>query len=257
VPFVVLAFITVQLVLHLPQTDHSHWRSKLAKVDFLGAFVLVSAVLCLLLGLDSGSNNGWSRLSTIIPLAVSPALFLAFLLVEMKVASHPFAPGHVILDRSLFACYLANFFGVGGQMPILFFLPLAYQAVDGLSAVQAGLLLIPGSIAGVSASVGSGYVIKRTGRYYWITVAAFALLLFSVVPLVMFTGGLVDSKIGSTFALASVATGTGAGRSPHFLRHFRSLSPGETYTRASHVNSALSSSILLPHSLTSYTTIQA
>ncbi|EOO04120.1 putative mfs multidrug transporter protein [Phaeoacremonium minimum UCRPA7] len=211
VPFVVVAFIAVYLVLDLPKKDTSHWREKLAKVDFLGALFLVAAVLCLLVGLDNGSNEGWRHYFTVAPLAVTPVFVFLFVLVEMRVASHPFAPGHIIFERSLFACFLCNFFGIAGQMPVLFFLPLVYQAVDGLSAVQAGLLLIPGSVAGVSASLGGGFVIRHTGRYYWITVASFGLLLFSVVPLLLFSGLVVNSKLGSTVALALVATGSGAG----------------------------------------------
>ncbi|KAL2277686.1 hypothetical protein FJTKL_15273 [Diaporthe vaccinii] len=211
VPVVVVAFITVYCVLHLPKRDDSHWREKLARVDFLGAFFLVSAVLCLLLGLDNGSNEGWSKTQTIVPLAVSPALFAAFICVEVRVASHPFAPGHIIFERSLFAAYLCNFFGVLGQMPVLFFLPLLYQAVDGVSAVQAGLLLMPGSIFGVGASLGSGFVMRRTGRFFWMNVAGWGVLLLSIVPMVFFSGPWVKSEAGTSIALAMLALGAGTG----------------------------------------------
>lgn len=207
-----VAFVTVYSVLHLPKRDDSHWREKLARVDFLGAFFLVSAVLCLLLGLDNGSNEGWAKNQTIIPLAVSPALFAAFLFVEVRVASHPFAPGHVIFERSLFAAYLCNFFGVLGQMPVLFFLPLLYQAVDGVSAVQAGLLLMPGSVFGVSASLGSGFVMRRTGRFFWMNVAGWGVLFFSIVPMVLFSGPWLKSEAGTSVALGILALGAGTGK---------------------------------------------
>lgn len=207
-----IAFITVYFVLHLPKRDDSHWREKLARVDFLGAFFLVSAVLCLLLGLDNGSNEGWSKKQTILPLAISPALFAAFVAVEIRVASHPFAPGHIIFERSLFAAYLCNFFGVLGQMPVLFFLPLLYQAVDGVSAVQAGLLLMPGSIFGVGASLGSGFVMRRTGRFFWMNVAGWGLLLLSFVPMVLFSGPWLKSEAGTSIALGILALGAGTGK---------------------------------------------
>ncbi|ROV98361.1 hypothetical protein VMCG_07110 [Cytospora schulzeri] len=211
VPFVVLAFITVHLVLHLPKRDTSHWRQKLARVDFLGALFLVTAVLSLLVGLDNGSNAGWDKTATIVPLATTPFLFAIFLLVETRVAEHPFAPGHIILEPSLVAGYLCNFFGVLGQMPVLFFLPLLYQAVDGVSAAHAGLLLIPSSVFGVSASLGSGFVIRRTGRYYWVNAAGWGLLLLSTVPMVLFSGAWTNSQVGTSVALAMLATGAGTG----------------------------------------------
>lgn len=101
VPILAAAFVAAYWILDVPQLDTSHWRDKLARVDFLGAFFLVSAVLCLLIGLDNGSNTGWDKLYTIVPLAISPALFAIFILVEIKVASHPFAPGHIIFERSV------------------------------------------------------------------------------------------------------------------------------------------------------------
>lgn len=44
--------------MRLPKTETTNWKSKLRRVDFLGAFILVSAVFTLLLGLDRGSNVG-------------------------------------------------------------------------------------------------------------------------------------------------------------------------------------------------------
>lgn len=105
-PLLAAAFAAAYFILDLPQLDTAHWRNKLARVDFLGAFFLVSAVLCLLIGLDNGSNTGWDKLYTIVPLGISPALFAIFILVEIKVASHPFAPGHIIFERSVKSPYL-------------------------------------------------------------------------------------------------------------------------------------------------------
>ncbi|KLU87502.1 multidrug resistance protein fnx1, variant [Magnaporthiopsis poae ATCC 64411] len=209
-PLCLVAFVAVYVVLKLPRVDHSHWGEKLAKVDFPGAACLIAAVFCLLLALDSGPNQGWGETSTVVSLAVSLVLFAAFILVEIRFASHPFAPGHIIFDRSLFACYACNFFGTGGQMAVWFFLPLLYQGYYNMNAVQAGIMFIPGSIAGVCGSLSAGFVIKRTGHYYWLTVASHGMMLSSCVPLVLFSGLLTDSKTGTTVGLALMSFGIGA-----------------------------------------------
>lgn len=95
-------------------------------------------------------------------------------------------------------------------MPVLFFLPLLYQAVDGLSAVQAGLLLLPSSLFGTLSSLGGGLIMKRTGRYYWVTVAGWGILLVSMVPMVLFSGALSSSEVGTSVALALTAIGAGS-----------------------------------------------
>lgn len=163
-PLCVLAFISVFFALHLPKMESSHWKTKLARIDFPGAFVLVSAVFTLILGLDRGSNVSWSSPISFVPLFISVPLFVLFFLVEQKYAAEPFAPGRIIFERGLFACYLCNFFSFGGWLAAIFYIPLFFQSVDDLSAAQAGIRLLPGICAGVSGSLFGGLVMQRTGR---------------------------------------------------------------------------------------------
>ena len=127
-PLCALAFAVVSFTLKLPKTDSSDWRTKLKRVDFLGAFVMICAVFTLLLGLDRGSNYSWKAPITIASLCVSFPLFIAFILVELKVSAEPLAPGRVVFEKSLFACYLCNFFSFGGWLAGIFYLPLYFQA---------------------------------------------------------------------------------------------------------------------------------
>jgi multidrug resistance protein len=113
-PLCLAAFAAVSLVLKLPKTESSHWKTRIRRIDFLGAAILIAAIFTLLFGLDRGSNVSWSSKTAIISLSVSLPLFIIFVLVEMKVAAEPFAPGHIIFHRSLFACYLCNFFSFSG-----------------------------------------------------------------------------------------------------------------------------------------------
>lgn len=131
VPLCALAFVAVGFVLKLPKPESSDWKTKLKRVDFLGAFVLVCAVFTLLLGLDRGSNYSWKAPVTIASLCLSFPLFFLFILVELKIAAEPFAPGRIVFEKSLFACYLCNFFSFGGWLAALFYLPLYFQGRGG------------------------------------------------------------------------------------------------------------------------------
>jgi hypothetical protein len=120
-PLCALAFVAVFFILRLPKQEHSHWRTKLGQVDFFGATTLVIAILALLFGLDNGSNNSWSSPLTLATILGSLPIFVIFVLIEMKVATHPFAPGHIILSPSLLACYLCNFFAFASYISNLFY----------------------------------------------------------------------------------------------------------------------------------------
>ncbi|KAI0448719.1 MFS multidrug transporter [Xylaria acuta] len=187
-PIALLAFISVYLVLNMPRTDHSHWSAKFLRIDFIGASTLVSAVFLLLFGLDNGSNEGWGKRITVVPLALAPVLFAMFVLVEAKVAKEPFAPGRVIFDAPLLAAYGANFFGFAGQMGVLFFIALFFQAALGMSATLSGLVFLPSTFSVVFGSVGGGFVMKRTGRFYWLTLTGYCLLLLGIIPMVLGVG---------------------------------------------------------------------
>jgi predicted MFS family arabinose efflux permease len=183
----------VSVSLKVPSPETGDWRTKLRRIDFLGAVVLVGAVLGFLLGLDRGSNVSWSIPISYVPLAVSAVLFVVFVLVEIYVAAEPFAPGHLIFDRALFACYACNFFSFGGWLAGLFYLPLHFQAVDGVSATVAGMRLLPSIVCGVSGSLLSGYLMRRTGRYYHITVFGYSFLTIGLTVVFLFSGAIVNN----------------------------------------------------------------
>jgi MFS family permease len=191
-PMCVLAFLAVLCVLDLPAQEDSHWKEKVLKIDFLGAGILVVAVAGLLVGLDRGSNLSWSDPITIVGLACTP-LFVVFVLVEKYVAGNPFAPGHIILNKSLFACYLCNFFSFSGWLAALFFIPLYWQISSDLSAAQAGLLLVPSIFSSVSGSLFGGFYMKKTAKYYWITVMAYTNLVVGLSLILMFAGAVTKN----------------------------------------------------------------
>lgn len=209
-PLCVVAIIAVSAILHLPKQDHSHWKEKVIKIDFLGAAILVIAVFGFLVGLDRGSNVSWSNPITIAGLCTTP-LFIVFVLVEKHVASHPFAPFRIILNRSLFACYLCNFFSFGGWLASLFFIPLYWQVSGGLRASQAGLLLVPCIASGVSGSLFGGFYMQKTGKYYWITGIAYANLVVGLTIALLFAGTVMESRAIMVVGTCICAFGNGIG----------------------------------------------
>lgn len=216
-PMCLVAWVSVYFILELEPPSKDHWVAKVRQIDFLGAFTLVLAVVSLLTGLDSGPNLGWSNRITIVSLSLTPVLFALFLFVEMKIAKHPFAPGHIILSRDLLPCYIVNMCGMAGEMAVMFFVPLYFQAVEGLSATASGSMLVPATIAGVLGSLAGGWIIKRTGKFYWPTVISYGILFFSMIPLTVsvWFRSLVGTNTG--FVLSAIGNGGGKFQFPFML----------------------------------------
>ncbi|KAF2427559.1 MFS multidrug transporter [Tothia fuscella] len=210
-PLCLLAFITVGLVLKLPKQDNIHWKEKLHRIDFLGAVALLLSVVSLLIGLDRGSNVSWSDKYTVIAMCTSVPLIIIFILIELYVAAEPFAPGHIIFERTLFAAYLCNFFAFAGWLAAIFYVSLYFQAVYDLSATQAGIRLIPSIICGVSGSLASGFYMQKTGRYYWITVICYSTLVLGMLDIILFSGLAVSYVPGVIFGTMICAFSNGTG----------------------------------------------
>jgi hypothetical protein len=178
VPATIIAIISVSRALNLPKHEEPALKEKLQRIDFAGAAALICMTFALLVGLDRGSNLSWNDPYTIASLIVSLAFLLLLALIEVHWAKEPFAPRRVIANSSLIASYLSNFFGYGATSALPFEVSLYYQAVLRKTSFEAGLFFLPGIVACVIGSLIWGLIVQITGKYYVITVAAYAILFF-------------------------------------------------------------------------------
>lgn len=249
-PVCLLAFVAVATVLKLPKIESSGWKSKLRRVDFLGAIALICAVFLLLLGLDQGSNVAWTQPVAVASLVLSIPLFAAFVVIEQKYAAEPFAPGRIIFGRGLVACYLCNFFAFGGLMSATFYLPLYFQAVASFTATQAGLVLLPSIASGVLGSLTGGILMQKTGKYYWLTIAGYTIFILGGVPILLFTGLVTRSVPGVIVGLSLAGFGNGIGGTTTLIGLIASASSDDqaTVTACSYLFRSIS---LIIHSIES------
>ncbi|KAL6714418.1 hypothetical protein ACLMJK_007841 [Lecanora helva] len=164
VPLTVISGIVICFTVKVPVKISD--KAKLKRVDFLGAISLMSTLIFLLVGLNSGGNTvPWSHplILTTFPLSVVSLLF--FIYIESHRASEPVIPVRLLLNRTVLSACLSNWFISMCVMSLIFYGPIYFQ-VKGLSATAAGVRLIPQSIGTALGSVSTGLVIRATGRYY-------------------------------------------------------------------------------------------
>lgn len=177
VPIAIAVGLAIYFFLNLPRgspglgAEGTEFLHKLQRVDFLGAALLVSALMIILTTASLGGERlEFFSARFIALIAVSAGLFLAFIYVETYVSSEPIIPMEIMAERTVLASSLANWFYTMGVFAYLFFVPFFFQAVMGLSATQSGERTIPNFLAVSLGSVGAGIYMKRTGRYYALTV---------------------------------------------------------------------------------------
>jgi EmrB/QacA subfamily drug resistance transporter len=158
-PFGIVALVVTSLVLHIPKVRREH------KIDYLGAITMIAAVSSLLLAIAySVPAYGWSDTLTIAYFAVGILLTLAFLQIERK-ASEPILPLN-LFKNDIFSVTSGIGFIIGaGMFGALVMLPLYLQVVQGNSATESGLKLVPFMLGILTMSILTGKRISKSGKY--------------------------------------------------------------------------------------------
>lgn len=140
-------------------------RRVTARIDYLGATVLVAAVTCIvLLTTWGGSLYAWDSPQILGLIAASLVLLLALVPIERR-ATDPIVPVGLFGLRTFNVASGGGFIIGMSLFGAIAFLPLFLQVVQGASATNSGLLLLPLMLGLLTASVLSGRAITRTGRY--------------------------------------------------------------------------------------------
>ncbi|KAK3995905.1 putative HC-toxin efflux carrier [Cladorrhinum sp. PSN332] len=140
--------------------------ARVMKLDLLGTAMLVPAIVCLLLALQwGGTEYAWNS-ATIIGLFVGFVVMTAiFAGIQVWKGDNGTLPPRLFKDRNVVCALLFAFFFGAGFFPLVYYLALYFQAIQGDTAVQAGIKLLPMLIAVVITSVSTGGLITVVGYY--------------------------------------------------------------------------------------------
>jgi EmrB/QacA subfamily drug resistance transporter len=127
-------------------------------VDVPGQIALTAGLFLLVLALLRGNEVGWGSTQIIAEFAGAALAIVAFLIIEAR-STHPMLPLRLFRNPSFTGAQIAAFGISASFFAIFLYATLYLQQVLGLSAIQAGLVYLPGTIlnfvvAGASSQVG-------------------------------------------------------------------------------------------------------
>ncbi|WP_067417231.1 MDR family MFS transporter [Streptomyces sampsonii] len=135
------------------------------KIDYLGiALVAVGASALILATAWGGNEYAWGS-PVIIGLFAGGLVALAFFCLVETRAREPMLPMRLFRNPVFSVCAVLSFIVGFAMLGALTFLPTYLQYVDGDSATFSGVRTLPMVVALLAASVLSGTVVGRTGRY--------------------------------------------------------------------------------------------
>ena len=196
-----LALVVLATRMHLPRYRTEH------RIDYLGAALLSVGITALVLITTWGGNEyDWTS-PQILGLAVLTVVSLvAFGFVERRVPE-PILSLSLFTNRN-FAVISAIGFLLGFAMfGAMNFLPLYQQTVQGASATNSGLLLLPLMFGMLVVSIVVGRTITKTGRYRAFPIIGGVVMTAGMALLTMLD---VDtSKIASSLYMVVLGVGMG------------------------------------------------
>ncbi|OKI29920.1 MFS transporter [Saccharothrix sp. CB00851] len=135
------------------------------KIDYLGILLIGLAATGLTLVTSwGGVEYPWAS-PTIIWMAIGSVVTLAlFVFVETR-AAEPMLPMRLFRGRVFTVCTVLSFVVGFAMLGGVTFLPTYLQYVHGASATQSGLEMLPLVVGLLIASITTGNVISKTGRY--------------------------------------------------------------------------------------------
>ncbi|KIM97996.1 hypothetical protein OIDMADRAFT_203364 [Oidiodendron maius Zn] len=163
-----IAMVIIIVILKLParQIEALSWREKLLRLDPLGNLFFIPSIICLLLALEwGGTTYPWSEWRIILLLVLFVVLLIVFIIIETVMPKTATIPLHIIKNRSVLAAVWYTFVTGASLIILVYFIPIWFQAIKGVSPVKSGIMNIPLVLGLVVASLAAGFLTKKIGYY--------------------------------------------------------------------------------------------
>ena len=148
-------------------------KEKLLQMDLLGTFTIMAAVVCYVLALQYGGvTKPWSS-STVVGLLVGFALLIiAFAINEWFQDDRALLQKRLLKQRIIWVACLYVIFIAGAFFMLLYYLPIYFQSISGVSPSESGIRNIPLVVAVSLFSIISGGLISKFGHYVPLMIVA-------------------------------------------------------------------------------------
>jgi MFS family permease len=195
----------------LPNIKHIE---RAGKIDYLGVVTLTLGLVPLLIGFTVAETTGFGDPFFWLWAGAGLVFLAIFVLVERR-SPEPIIPLHLFKNRTFSSSMLSIFFATFGFGAVIIFLPFYFLIVEGATSTESGYRLLPFMFGLIVASIASGQIVSRTGKYKPVILVGIVTLIIGMVLLTqlrvdtsdvmlavwMFIAGL---GVGPTFAVFTI-----------------------------------------------------
>jgi EmrB/QacA subfamily drug resistance transporter len=131
-------------------------------LDWPGQITLTAGLFLLVLALLRGNEDGWSSATIIAELGGAVAFLAAFIAVEARV-KEPMLPLGLFRIRAFTGAQIAAFSISASFFAVFIYTTLYLQQILGLSAIEAGLVYLPGTMIMLVVSGATANLVEKIG----------------------------------------------------------------------------------------------
>jgi EmrB/QacA subfamily drug resistance transporter len=158
-PIGALALVIVTRFLHIPHTKRK------VRIDWWGAATVVLALVPLLLVAEKGREWGWDSLGAILCYVIGGLGIAAFIISERLMGDDALIPLKLFKNATFSMATVLGVLVGFGMFGAMMTIPLYLQLVNGATPTESGFLMLPMILGLMIASIVSGQLISRTGKY--------------------------------------------------------------------------------------------
>ncbi|RXK37133.1 hypothetical protein M231_05584 [Tremella mesenterica] len=137
---------------------------RLLTLDWVSTLFTIGFVTCLGIGTQwGGVTKAWNDVGVVVNLALAGAFVILIIGWSLFLGDKAMLPPSLLRRRHISAGAWANFFAFGAVVVYLYYLPLHFEAIDGKSAVRAGVLLLGVQLSMSPFLIIAGKLAERTG----------------------------------------------------------------------------------------------
>ncbi|KZT20495.1 putative MFS multidrug transporter [Neolentinus lepideus HHB14362 ss-1] len=168
-PIGALSIAVIMFILHIPPSKAAPvtgFTEKMKRLDPLGILVFLPSMVCLLLALQwGGTAYAWGSGRIIALFVVFVVLIITFVVIQIWHKENATVPPRIFMQRSILSGFLFALAAGSAMIPLVYFLPIWFQAIRGVSTLHSGIMMLPLILSLVVASNIAGIFVSRLGYY--------------------------------------------------------------------------------------------
>ncbi|RJE22001.1 efflux pump [Aspergillus sclerotialis] len=167
-PFGAVSIVAVFFLMKAPPAHQRRlpFKERLDQLDPIGLLLFIPCIVCLILALQwGGVVYSWSNARIIVLWVVFGITLIIWIAVQAWKKDNATVPPRAFFQRSILASFSFAITVASSMIILVYYVPLWFQAVKGVSPVKSGLTFLPFVLALVVAAIIGGLLTQRIGYY--------------------------------------------------------------------------------------------